>query len=424
MIRQTKKFTPRGAAVFLAGLCSLAYFTSYLSRYTFTVCVSELTSPEVGLITDSDAGLICMMLFIFYGLGQLMSGMLGDRVRAEYLVCIGIAGAEACNLILPFIIGSPAAVAVLWAFHGVIQSMFWPPLVKIVSSYLPRRYFDGSTLSISLAAHVGNIVLYMLSAFFIGNFGSWRAVFNFAAGLCAVSLTLWMFGFLYFREKAPKLENEARVPERSGEKTAPSKEGKLSYAILTSGFLLLVVGTILQGALKEGITAWLPNYVRDVYSLPSSSAILWNMAIPATSIVCLLLINIIYSKFLKNEALGGAVMFGIGTLFAAAIVFFPSLPPVLTVICAAIITASMHGVNLCLIAYLPGRFSRYGKVSTVSGITNACAYIGCSLYMYGITLIESQSLRAFTWFVIPAVGFASCLAALPLWKRFCKKDKQ
>ena len=121
MIRQTKKFTPRVAAVFLAGLCSLAYFTSYVSRYTFTVCVSELTSPEVGLITDSDAGLICMMLFIFYGLGQLMSGMLGDRVRAEYLVCIGIAGAEACNLILPFIIGSPAAVAGLKVYELITE---------------------------------------------------------------------------------------------------------------------------------------------------------------------------------------------------------------------------------------------------------------------------------------------------------------
>ena len=98
MIGKTKKFTERGAAVFLAGLCSLAYFTSYVSRYTFTVCVSELTSPSVGLITDGDAGLICMMLFIFYGGGQLLSGVLGDWVRAEYLVCIGIAGAEACNL--------------------------------------------------------------------------------------------------------------------------------------------------------------------------------------------------------------------------------------------------------------------------------------------------------------------------------------
>lgn len=423
MISNTKKFTERGAAVFLAGLCSLAYFTSYVSRYTFTVCVSELTSPSVGLMTDGDAGIICMMLFIFYGCGQLMSGMLGDRVKAEYLVCIGIAGAEVCNLILPFIISSPAAVAVLWAFCGLIQSMFWPPLVKIVSAYLPKKYFSGSTLAISIAAHVGNIVLYLLSAFFIGRVGSWHAIFNFAAVLCAVVLTLWMLGFLYFRKKAPGFEKEAPVAVKGGEKAAQAKEGKLSYAFVASGFLLLVVGIILQGALKEGITAWLPNYVRDVYNLPSSSAILWNMAIPASSIVCLFLINIIYAKFLRNEALGGAVMFGVGALFASAIVFIPSLPPALTVICAAMITASMHGVNLCLIAYLPGRFSRYGKVSTVSGITNACAYIGCSVYIYGITLIESQSLRAFTWFVIPAIGFVFCLIALPMWKRFCGKEK-
>ena len=82
MIAKMKSSTARGSAVFLAGLCSLAYFTSYVSRYTFKVCVSELTSPVTGFMTDGDAGLVCMMLFIFYGGGQLLSGILGDLVRA------------------------------------------------------------------------------------------------------------------------------------------------------------------------------------------------------------------------------------------------------------------------------------------------------------------------------------------------------
>lgn len=424
MIAKMKSSTARGSAVFLAGLCSLAYFTSYVSRYTFTVCVSELTSPATGFMTDGDAGLVCMMLFIFYGGGQLLSGILGDLVRAEHLVCAGIAGAGMCNLILPLVIGSPAAVAVLWACHGLLQSMFWPPLMKIVSGRLPERYFSGSMLSVSIAAHTGNLVLYLVSAFFIGRAGNWRAVFTFAAVLCAVVLALWIIGFFCFAKKTPEPEKEVPAPARSGESSVAEKRGGLSYAFLISGFWLLVVGALFQGALKEGITAWLPNYVRDVYSLSSGSAILWNTAIPAASIACLFLINLIYAKFLRSEALGGAAMFGAGALFASVIAFVPSPPPFLTVLCAAMITASMHGVNLCLIAYLPGRFSRYGKVSTVSGIMNACAYIGCSAYIYGITLIASQAVRALTWFIIPAAGFVFCLVATPMWKNFCGKDQE
>lgn len=74
MIAKMKSSTERGSAVFLAGLCSLAYFTSYVSRYTFTVCVSELTSPVTGFMTDGDAGLVCMMLFIFTGADSFSAG--------------------------------------------------------------------------------------------------------------------------------------------------------------------------------------------------------------------------------------------------------------------------------------------------------------------------------------------------------------
>lgn len=419
-----KKLTPKRAAIFLSGLCSFAYFTSYISRYTFTVCISELTSDSVGLLTEERAGLIGMLLFVFYGCGQLVSGILGDRVKPEILVGIGICGSAVCNLLLPFAIGSVPALAVLWSVNGFVQSMFWPPLVKTVSVMLPRKNYNAATLAVSIAAHVGNVVLYVASSFFIGTVGRWQLVFAFAVAVCAVTLAVWIVGIRYFKRHAPSPEGDGHPDIATNEQKAdaPKERGGLARAILSSGFLMLVGGIILQGALKEGVTAWLPSYVRDVYSLSAGTAILGNIAIPITSIVCILGIDVLYSKLLKNEALGSAVMFGIGATFAAITAFVPDLPQIVTVICAAMITASMHGVNLCLIAYMPGRFARYGKVSTVSGITNACAYVGCSVYMYGISLIESQSTRALTWFIIPAVGFVFCIAALPAWLRFCKRS--
>ena len=114
-------------------------------------------------------------------------------------------------------------------------------------------------------------------------------------------------------------------------------------------------------------------------------------------------------------------MFGIGTLMAALIVLVPSLPPMLMIISAAILTASMHGVNLFLITYLPARFAKFGKTSTVSGITNACAYAGCAIYTYGIAVIAEYlgwGATALSWLIISGLGFIACLIAIPFWKKF------
>jgi len=114
-------------------------------------------------------------------------------------------------------------------------------------------------------------------------------------------------------------------------------------------------------------------------------------------------------------------MFGIGTIMSLLIVLVPTLPPMAMIICAAILTASMHGVNLFLIAYLPARFAKYGKASTVSGVTNACAYIGCAVYTYGLALIAQNigwSATALSWLIISGGGLIACIAAIPLWKRF------
>ena len=114
-------------------------------------------------------------------------------------------------------------------------------------------------------------------------------------------------------------------------------------------------------------------------------------------------------------------MFGVGTVMSLIIVIIPALPPMLMIICAAILTASMHGVNLFLIAYLPARFAKYGKTSTVSGVTNACAYIGCAIYNYGLAVIAQNigwGATALSWLIISGAGLLSALVALPLWKRF------
>ena len=65
-------------------LCSLTYFISYLTRINYGAVIVEIVRTEG--ITKSAASLATTGSFITYGLGQIISGYLGDRMRPKYLI--------------------------------------------------------------------------------------------------------------------------------------------------------------------------------------------------------------------------------------------------------------------------------------------------------------------------------------------------
>jgi OPA family glycerol-3-phosphate transporter-like MFS transporter len=72
---------------------------------------------------------------------------------------------------------------------------------------------------------------------------------------------------------------------------------------------------------------------------------------------------------------------------------------------------------------VPKRFVKYGRVSTVSGVLNACTYVGSSISTYGFAVLAENKGWGFTvgmWAVIAAVGMVICLVTSFLWKRYYK----
>lgn len=73
----------------------------------------------------------------------------------------------------------------------------------------------------------------------------------------------------------------------------------------------------------------------------------------------------------------------------------------------------MHAINMMLISYIPRRFKNTGKISTISGITNACTYIGSALSSFGFAEIANNA----GWGVLIIVWAVICLidVLLLLW---------
>ena len=64
----------KGRMLFI--LCWLVYFSSYIGRLNYSSVMSSIV--EENILTFSQAGMISMVYFFAYGIGQFCNGILGD----------------------------------------------------------------------------------------------------------------------------------------------------------------------------------------------------------------------------------------------------------------------------------------------------------------------------------------------------------
>ena len=192
--------------------------------------------------------------------------------------------------------------------------------------------------------------------------------------------------------------------------------------IALAGLIPIFLAIALQGILRDGIQTWLPSLVNKQFNLDESSSVLSAAILPIFSMVCVLVANALNNK-IKHELKTAAIMFGFSFISTIPIVLGVKIP-IIIVICAALISASMHGVNHMLIALIPKNFAKYGMVSTFSGILNACTYIGASVSSYGFAAISDifdWNTVLISWCIIAFLGTAICAFKIKGWTKFVAK---
>ncbi|MBQ2725309.1 MAG: MFS transporter [Clostridia bacterium] len=389
-------------------LCCLVYFTSYLTRIDYAAVLVEIIE-DLG-ITKSAASIAVTGSFITYGLGQLVSGYLGDKIAPRTLIAAGLCCTSATNLLMS-VLPNITVMTVFWCFNGFFQAMLWPPLVRIMAENLDENTYSTASVSVSAAASVATIAVYLLSPLVILLSG-WKLVFLICGSAGFITVILWLAGT---RTLSPGA-SEKPVNPGSGAQT-----GAVSGKVLArSGIFIIMTGIILQGILRDGISTWMPTYISEVFDLGTHVSILTAVILPVFSIMSVSIGSAIQKK-IGNEVKTAAILYGVSALSALIIIPFFSSSMIVSALMMAIITGAMHGVNLMLISRLPVHFKRYGKVSTISGILNACTYVGSALSTYGFAHLSEAFGWYFiiiSWAVIALLGTSVCAVCIRRWEAF------
>lgn len=120
------------------GIIGLLYASYYMCRYNFRFATPGLVA-EFGFTAFQITGMLSAWS-IAYGTGQLINGLLTDRIGGKTAMLIGAVGTIAINLIFGFasFAGTFATFGVIWLMNGYLQSFGAPGMIKINAAWFRR----------------------------------------------------------------------------------------------------------------------------------------------------------------------------------------------------------------------------------------------------------------------------------------------
>ena len=362
----------------------LVYASSYFTRTCYAATIASIVSE--GLFDKGQIGLVGMAFFICYGVGQLISGIIGDKVNPFSMILFGSVSGCICCFIMPFA-NSLTAMIIIWGLNGFVQSMLWPPILRIFSEMINSKLKKKAILNISLSLPVGTICAYLVSTFIIKYF-KWQYVF--VCGSICIFLASLFIVFVFLYAKKDIVISRRQPVETAGRKDNHNKQSFLALALLSSLFIIMIP-SFLHGMMRDGITNWVPTMITETYGVSPSFSVFLTIVLPIFNSFGAYAVVPLYKKLGENEMKTAGVIGIIVLVPMIAMMFMNILPVYIIIVLLALTTSIMYALNYLIISLVPVRFSKHSCTSTVSGVLNSAAHIGCAVSSYGFGAVSQKA---------------------------------
>lgn len=203
-------------------IIGLLYASYYMCRYNFRWATPGMVE-EFGFTKFQITGILSAWA-LAYGTGQLVNGLLTDRIGGKPAMLIGAIGTVAINLIYGFgsFVGSFATFSLIWLMNGYLQSWGAPGMIKINAAWFNRTErgtfagIFGFMIQLGQVA-INNLAPVILAGFTVGIWivaqGDWRWLFRIPPLITAFIAVL----FVIFVKQTPEEAGYRGVVEHEGD---------------------------------------------------------------------------------------------------------------------------------------------------------------------------------------------------------------
>lgn len=403
------------------GFLGLLYTSYYMCRYNLSLANKSI-SDEFGF-SKTDMSTIITTALLAYAFGQIVNGLLTDRIGGKRAMLIGAAGTIVMNILF----GVASFWGLLWLFvairgvDGYLQSFGAPGMTKIKTAWFPKTERGGFAGIFGLMINLGRAGIFWLGPRLLAGFAfmgliqipplHWRWLFWVPSILCA----LVAIGMALAVDETPEaagypgvipLElDDAGTPD--AETVAPIRE-VLRKILPNPAVWVVAFAYACTGAVRQVVDQWFPTFMQECHhtNLQSMRFQFLGFLIPAVASAGSLISGFISDKVFRGQrAPLAAILYLLETCIILAAAQFRSADAAVVFLILISLTAnSTHSILGTAAAMDIGGRKMTGFAS---GLIDSFQYFGGSLAIYFLGPILMKGWEHYFYFMAPFgfIGF-------------------
>ncbi|AWI09807.1 MFS transporter [Ereboglobus luteus] len=263
------------------GIIGLLYTSFYMCRYNFSIANKSIAT-EFGFSNEQIGWIISVNMFA-YACGQIVNGLLADKLGGKRAMLIGVAG----TIIMNILFGVASFAGLLWLFvmlrgiDGYLQAFGAPGFIKINVTWFNKRERGKFSGIFGFMINLGRLGIFWLGPSLLAGFTlfgmfhvdplHWRWLFWVPSGIAMTVAIVFAFVVKNTPEEAGyhvdelKDQDTAANGGASGEKEPTVKD--VFLRIVSNPVIWMVAfAYACTGTVRQSVDQWFPRYVQEVFS--------------------------------------------------------------------------------------------------------------------------------------------------------------
>ncbi len=390
-------------ALYIGVLCSIAYLAVYFARNILSAVTPQMLGDG---FTEAYIGEASSLFLILYAVGQLINGMIGDRIKAKYMISFGLLFAAVGNLLFCYLPRFSAPASVGYGLSGFALSMIYGPMTKVVAENTEWKYTARCSLGYTFSSFFGSPLAGICATFL-----TWQSVFA-VGNITLILMAALCFGcFCLFEKKGIVRYGKYDVPKSRG-------VGMSGIRVLLrrqiAGYTLI---SMLTGIVRTSVVFWLPTYILQHLGFSKTeSSSLFSAATLLISFAAFFAI-FLYERIGRNMERATLILFSAAAVFFLAT--FLTAHPYGNLVCLVLAIFCSNGAATVLWSIYSPSLRDTGLVSGATGFLDFASYTAAA----GANLIFADVVSAIGWggMILVWCGLMLAGIAVSVWNTYAVK---
>lgn len=347
-------------AIYIGVLCSVSYLAVYFARNILGAVSPQMI--EVGY-AETYIGKLSSIYFICYAIGQLINGIIGDKIKARYMISVGLFMAGITNLMFSVLSQNYASLAmVAYGLTGFFLSMIYGPMTKIVAENTEPIYATRCSLGYEFSALIGSPIAGIAAAILV-----WQSVFV-TSSIILIIMAIICFAFFLFFEKRGIIKYNQYTPKK--------ENGKGIKVLIKHRIIKFTLISVITGVVRTTVVFWMPTYFSQYLGFtPKTSASIFTVATLIISLTTFITV-FLYEKLNRNMDKTILIMFLTASLFFMLLYLIKQ--PILNIVFMVIAIMASNGAATMLWSRYCPSLRDTGMVSSATGFLDFMSYMAAA----------------------------------------------